>query len=290
MIRKNVDALYIKGDGHAVCQDYAYAHIGENYHCAVISDGCSSSCNTDIGARLLCMAFVSAFNDFVEIRKGRASEEFEETFDKVMSLQIGSHIIKTAQSMIDSRLLDMAVGRGSICDATVFGIFATEDKIYVGGWGDGFVVLDSKERLEVSEVAFTSGAPYYLSYFLDKDRDDAYAEMAGESSTFVNTQWSNAMMKGEDSVTIDPMEYPHFWRAYDYEDEMVISVLSDGAASFKGITSGEVVSQMTAFKNFNGDFVHRRLQSFKKKCVKDGLTHYDDLSCASLHVRKVNDD
>jgi hypothetical protein len=285
MIEKNVDAFYVKGDGHMICQDYAFSGTdGVNYF-AVLADGCSSSENTDVGARVLCMAFIDAFKTFTLIGDSFESEEF----DTVMSKQVSQYIIDSASKWSEG-FDPLRKQKGDFLDATLFGIFATEKKVYVGGWGDGFVVADSKEKFEVTEIDFTSGAPYYLSYLRDENRMAVYENMTEGSTVYEHGVWSTPMMKGEDSITIDAMTIPHFWKVYDItEDEMVISVLSDGVGSFKEKGKGEVISEMTSFKNYKGEFVHRRLGSFKKKCVKEGITHYDDLSCASLHIKNVEE-
>src|SRR6185295_18680312 len=48
----NTDAAINIGSTHSVCQDYAIARNGY----VVLADGCSSSPDTDIGARLLVKA------------------------------------------------------------------------------------------------------------------------------------------------------------------------------------------------------------------------------------------
>ena len=48
----NADCIYRIGAGHAVCQDYCVARGGDDPY-VVIADGCSSSPDTDCGARLL---------------------------------------------------------------------------------------------------------------------------------------------------------------------------------------------------------------------------------------------
>ena len=46
----------------------------------------------------------------------------------------------------------------------------------------------------------------------------------------------------------------------------------------------DLVDEFTGFKNFEGEFVQRRIAAFKRKCLKEGITHSDDISIAAIHV------
>ena len=59
----NADSVFNIGATHAVCQDYVIARSGETTFGSpnagpyiILSDGCSSSPDTDMGARLLVKA------------------------------------------------------------------------------------------------------------------------------------------------------------------------------------------------------------------------------------------
>ncbi len=63
----HADSVYVIGDGHQVCEDYARSGcfsdmwISEDglrsaVHYALVSDGCSGSKDTDIGSRLIINA------------------------------------------------------------------------------------------------------------------------------------------------------------------------------------------------------------------------------------------
>ena len=49
----NTDCYYEIGHSHIFCEDYALAGIVNNIGYAIVSDGCSSSDNVDVGARVL---------------------------------------------------------------------------------------------------------------------------------------------------------------------------------------------------------------------------------------------
>src|SRR6185295_20387035 len=52
----NADSTFMIGTTHSVCQDYALANNASNASNVIVTDGCSTSPDTDIGARLLVRA------------------------------------------------------------------------------------------------------------------------------------------------------------------------------------------------------------------------------------------
>jgi hypothetical protein len=76
------------------------------------------------------------------------------------------------------------------------------------------------------------------------------------------------------------------------------AILSDGIESFQTSTGAEtsstfrsldylsIVSELTAFKNFKGEFVYRRMQSFERECARRGWHHNDDIAAAAMHLEK----
>lgn len=54
----NSDAFFSIGKTHEVCQDYARAGDLDGRQFAIVSDGCSSSPDTDFGARALVMSAI----------------------------------------------------------------------------------------------------------------------------------------------------------------------------------------------------------------------------------------
>ena len=53
----NTDFYCEIGDSHVACEDYALAgKINDNISYAIVADGCSSSPNVDVGARVLAHA------------------------------------------------------------------------------------------------------------------------------------------------------------------------------------------------------------------------------------------
>lgn len=71
------------------------------------------------------------------------------------------------------------------------------------------------------------------------------------------------------------------------EEGETISVISDGINSFRKANNdpipwNELVDEFTGFKTLEGEFALRRIAAFKRKCLKEGITHSDDISIASI--------
>ncbi len=54
----NIDT-FIKQGEHGICEDYVIAKMINGSPVLVISDGCSSSPNTDVGSKLLALNFIA---------------------------------------------------------------------------------------------------------------------------------------------------------------------------------------------------------------------------------------
>jgi hypothetical protein len=46
----------------------------------------------------------------------------------------------------------------------------------------------------------------------------------------------------------------------------------------------ELAEEFIGYKNFTGVFAKRRFSAFKKKCLKEGWTHSDDISVAAIVI------
>jgi hypothetical protein len=73
------------------------------------------------------------------------------------------------------------------------------------------------------------------------------------------------------------------------EEGDVISVITDGINSFRKednevIDWKDLVDEFCGFKNFEGQFVQRRIGAFKRKVNKEKWHHFDDISIASILV------
>lgn len=286
----NADHAYVIGDSHKVCEDYARSGIikrGDSSDFdlayAILSDGCSSSPDTDIGARIL----VHSAKQVLE-RRGefRSKEHVVQAIVQASSVQ---KLMNIKEEALDSTLLSLT------CH-------------YVGGkaylnWGmvcgDGVVAICGGNRYTIYDIEYKSGYPLYVSYTLDDVRS---GELANIDANFNIATIRKFDVVGDqfydDTFTCSDfplnvgnwLSYEDF--CYDWDS---IAVFSDGVKSFldedrKPVDFREVVQELMSFKGFKGQFVGRRMQAFLKQCKKRGWTHYDDLSMAAVYLGEQRND
>lgn len=151
------DAYFERGRQHAVCQDYGFASPDGDR--AVLADGCSSSPDTDIGARLLCRVAGPIANP---TRAGRRIVQRADGIREAMLLDPRS---------MDATLLCVEVDPSEEAQEK-FGTVATAVV-----WGDGAVAARRRDgSVIVYELSCKDSAPPYLSYLLDSGRLLRYAQ------------------------------------------------------------------------------------------------------------------
>lgn len=261
----NTDAFFTTGKQHNVCQDYALA----SRDVVVLSDGCSSSPHTDVGARLLCR----------------------------MVLQHGS-----AEGLVRAQALLEPLGLPpESLDATL--LMARWDpstrSVQVSVHGDGLVVARRRDGTHlVIDTSYPSGAPLYPSYDVDLARRDRYALEFGttrrtttyDNGTQVETE-AEVLGEGGGSTTVTTYEF--------YADMFdLVILLSDGAHTFRrplgmsgateAVPLSTVIGEVLAIKGFVGEFVTRRAKKFLKNAIAKGWHHDDDFSVAAIYLGEIS--
>ena len=265
---KNIDSFMTIGNSHEVCEDYIYHSLGVDPY-MILADGCSSSKNTDVGARVLVHAARNILNRFIH-RTGIPIE----------ADVLGDMIAHEAEETIRKLGLNT-----SALDATLIIAYRLKDKIIINVFGDGNVILKKKDgTTKIYNYQYAKNMPYYLSYYVDAGRQHQYCkEMfdVDEGGKCLVT----ALYSGDDFnvSTEDFVKIPTFVLPID-EYEMV-GIASDGIESFfsphdNSLRKGfkEVIEELTAFKGTVGEFLKRRCKRAVKNYKKEGIEHYDDVS------------
>jgi len=267
----NVDHQFFIGHSHHVCEDYALSGNHKGLYYGIVADGCSSSEDVDIGARILAK---SAEGVIKTVYDGAEHPQFYwDVFGKM--------IISNAQRTMRS----LGVPDTSL-DATLLFIIGNErhDFFSIFAYGDGIIsYYDSDGLLHVYDIEYESGAPFYLSYLLDEDRRVGYAnQFRGDLITTHYKENDN----GELIIFHKTKESYNAGICFNVQVSSYVSVLSDGVKTFhtpefQFIT---VMKEFMGFKNNQGDFVKRRMNAIKRRCDKEGIKYNDDISMASIYL------
>ena len=66
--------------------------------------------------------------------------------------------------------------------------------------------------------------------------------------------------------------------------EYTLATIVMDASSNTPIAWTDLIDEFTGFKTTEGEFVLRRMSAFKRKCLKEGITHSDDISIGSIVI------
>ncbi|HEY0100587.1 MAG TPA: protein phosphatase 2C domain-containing protein [Pyrinomonadaceae bacterium] len=289
----NADSAFQIGATHAVCQDYSLAGgvlpaaLGEGFAppqpsrrpYVILSDGCSSSPDTDIGARLLVKAAE-------QMLPGRGS---------ATTLALAEIHREAARLALEwAELLGLPP---QAVDATLLSAHLDGEELVVGCSGDGVICLQTwAGAVEVYSISYASGYPLYPAYTHQPARLLALKE-AGHSGKEV-TRFRAASIEeclqpsgtsGGDSLTevftVSAANYKY------------VALFSDGIHSFfnagqngssgsrgEAVPLDEPLRSLVSFKSTRGAFVGRRMKRFLKDCRNRGWQHLDDLAFGALHL------
>ena len=291
-----VDSFFTKGVSHKVCEDYSIHGTIRGNPFIIVCDGCSGSKDTDFGARLLARSAKKALVDIYHndtLFDDMSCEELFEHFEKETTHNLRGALTATFSAT-------------TVADATLLVAFVYDGEVYWYMRGDGVMVTKRRESALVTmNIEYSTGAPYYLSYDLNKINDLKYKEKYGDGKKTVVTEFNfREMVNGDEEklkrIGDDVLEYvsshANECGSFSIDELEYIALLSDGIdalqykASFDGEKNandfklGSVIEDALAFKNYNGEFIQRRFKRFMKDIDRKGYEPYDDISVASIWV------
>jgi serine/threonine protein phosphatase PrpC len=267
----NADCIYLPAQKPPKsCQDYAMSSIEDSMPFLVICDGCGSSKDSDIGARLLA----------------HGSKEFFRQIQTEESVQYGSFGLAT---IVNAKSSITLLGLNNQClDSTLIFSFlyeGTYSRTFM--YGDGCLFVGNQDGLKsFIKVSYKGNAPHYLSYKLDSKRYEAYQKnLTFPVELEILNYGSYHQDKTLEYALSFELDFSHFLKPGD-----VFIISSDGIESFVDITTGqkiefqEVMSEICKFKNKNGEFVKRRVRRMLEDFSKKGIYNYDDISIAAFSI------
>jgi hypothetical protein len=282
-----VDAFYAMGSQHIFCQDYALASSYKRSNaidCAhgIVCDGCSSSKDTDVGARMVALAMsrqLTAKNNI------GPHQEFEDVGFNLEDAQDAFTL--TNRALVDAEASTHVLGLPHTClDSTIAFVKADGPKTVMAAIiGDGFVISRRKNgSIKVIKVTYEQNAPYYPSYRLDYGtREVDFNNKLVSPRTF--EIWSG----DDDEVEKFPIPYSasdhtKYWGLWLNTSVFdLVAVASDGLASVPGMPWYKVAQRLFDFKSMAGSFVQRRGRRFMADMAEEGLSPQDDVSVAAIY-------
>jgi hypothetical protein len=284
----NADSYFEIGHSHKICEDYTLSGVCEDLAYAIVSDGCSASKDSDVGARLLAHISRDAIlylykrkllYDFVFL-----SSAFKTTFEEI--------IIKKCLEVRDTLRLSY-----NIFDATLLIAIGINGQKIMFSWGDGyFITKRPSGNIDVIMLTFESNAPYYLSYEMSTEKHEGYKEVYTSQpliKKLLRIHKDNSITLLDTEIITNVMQRSYYHVSNSETDQLIVA--SDGLGTFEEDPSKcaglaprkysalEIISQIVAYKNPVGEFVTRRMNKFKKDNESLNVIHQDDLSCSAIN-------
>lgn len=292
----NTDCYFEIGSAHNICQDYAFtgSFQNEEFSYAIVADECSASSKyepVDFGARLLVHSYINQikFNGKDIFLSDLDIKEFGE---KKLNSYVRSILLSIAKLSL-CRCEYKIFGLGQVAlDCTLLSLITDGNMVSYSIFDDGAVEFcDENNLLHVIDVDFPSGAPFYLSYTRDCNRQERYVREFGikkivtektidlNSGSVINTKITE--------MNYDDMVGEAF--SSDWEKVKFVAAISDGYKTYfnnlerMSMSEKEIIKNLFSYKNFNGEFLKRRMLSNKKKCQQENIVHYNDVSVAAIY-------
>lgn len=263
--------------GGTPCQDYAISGTCGDGAYAIVSDGCSSGRETDVGARLIAHAMRMELCE-----KGLEGGDLP-------SLQARLPSVKNPWGLSEQDLL-----------ATVVGAYASKDRGVIHLYGDGVIAFKYKDgTVSASRYEWSKNAPFYPAYrsadalagfgVLHRDEPEPVARACSHLYT------SGLVSRRADLYPLnDGMKGFHYtigrWELYLNLGLEYVAVFTDGVTQVDGMSWEDVVKELLAFKTTEGSFAKRRLMAFVRNAEKNGRGCLDDISYAVIRMEKENAD
>jgi hypothetical protein len=137
---------------------YAWRRLGEQAVCIVVSDGCGSHADSEVGAKLTAALTASVIERRLE---GRRFFNLDETFFEICRQDVLAQLRVLALSLAGKQSFTETVARNFL--ATVVGALVSPDTTWLFYAGDGLIAVDGEIR---SLGPFPENRPPYPAYTL----------------------------------------------------------------------------------------------------------------------------
>lgn len=269
-MKLNVDHAFHIGEQHLrqgkPNQDYALSGALENgLHYGIVSDGCSSGGETDIGARLVSLALKQALASGPSVS-----------------------IVDRAQVYLDSMQCTLHLANRDLLATGMLVMGHESQFVSTLVLGDGLVVEQSMHgTLYVHKYEWSDNMPYYLAYALSGRseflaREPVLTEEFWSISGPDDWQYHRTVERSTFEATREGTKWSHEPPRGPW-DLASIAIISDGALQVDNLPWQRVVWELMHFKSTNGRFAARRMNRFLSEAKTRGRGPLDDIAMAVIH-------
>ena len=279
-----VDHHFVIGDDHVAqgkpCQDHALSVCSDGLAASVVSDGCSSGGETDMGARVLTFATLRAILSHFEVAHALPVAE----------------AVEAERALIEGSVMNMLGLHRDDMLATSIVTAVTDEGGFVHLAGDGVIAVTKRDgSIELLRFDWARNMPAYPHY-----RDDQFAAFiaaqGGDSEgklmsrerviRYPDGTETEAEMLGI-TLALGIRGVTLNFDAHSIAEEIAsIAVFTDGVTQIEGVDWKDAVMEFLSFKNTTGAFVKRRMNAALKKYRKEGKYPRDDLAYAVINIEQ----
>jgi hypothetical protein len=251
------------------CQDYALSGGNEKKVWAVVSDGCSTGRHTDIGSRLQTLSLMSVMRS--ELSPESVSQE--------------------RKKFLNEALQTLGLSRQDMLATSVY-VYLDEGGGYVHVEGDGAVAKKYKSgKVSLALYEWQDNTPFYPLYN-DTDREAFIALHGGDidlprltrTEVVIEPDGTRSEISQSFSIRQGLSGIVERILPLELEELEFVAVFTDGVGQIKDVDWTEVMIEFMAFKNFEGEFVKRRMIRALKVYEKEGKKHFDDIATAVIRI------
>jgi len=280
----SADAYFTIGHDHfhagKPCEDYAIASAHEGAAYAVVSDGCSSGRNTDVGARVVALATAAALR-----------EHWISTLRLDGNRAVANDIHTRARSIVAGSATLLSLAEEDLL-ATCLYAYVTHSGGFVHLLGDGVIALQYRDgHIKAWRYEWEGNMPFYPAYTdasferftkahggdLDgaRMRGSHFAVHDKNAQTEPESSFELTLREGIRGIILAiPSEI--------FATLKTIAVFSDGVTQIEGTDWKDAVREFLAYKSTTGAFVKRRAMRAIKDMEKRGKGPLDDFACAAI--------
>lgn len=277
----NIDTFLKIGHSHTICQDYI---LSGNDPCPyiILSDGCSQSKDSDIGARILCYTTLKFLKRHGDDPGGINAVSFG---DKVIT---EAAYIAKVHFNINIECLD----------ATLIIAYKYSDFYRILMYGDGVIYIQKQDGINYYRAKYNPNIPYYLRYnikgkidYLDNDVKYQIDKHDGQFNPFSSIMPFDLLLdaNGVKSLLVasDGVESFIFKEETAYKtlylDLLRKEKTFETNPERKELDFVDVCSEFTNFKLTKGAFLSRRVKKVMKEYLKLGFVNDDDVSIGCFY-------